>query len=746
MNSTIVPIPKSDIHKITSGQVIIDLSSAVKELIDNSIDAHATQIDIVFRNYGIDSIECSDNGDGISEDNLENLARKHYTSKISNFEDILKVQTLGFRVEALFSLCNVSNLTVITTIKPPISRKVEYDHNGNITSNITTSRNKGTTVQINNMFENLPVRRRNYVKTIKTQFNKCVNLIQSYSIICEGIKFSVFNVTAKGKKNLILTNNGNETISKRLINVYGLPCFKGLCPINLGLSLDSLKEQMLEREQKLASIYGDDSLNLAALNSQDIDYNIKIEGYISKNSLGCGRNTKDRQHIYINRRPVLYPSLSKCFNDTFKLFCVDSNIRYPVFFINIGIDPKLIDVNITPDKRTVLFQYEELILGLLKEHLAKFFDNQEFHVMKASGFGKRKLEESSQILTQDPDPFTDRDTVEPNIKKPRIDSITSSQESFDDTVLGDSLPHEPESEEEEEYEGTQTEVSSIMDYKKTDEDVKNFFYPSSQLEEDKELSNTSGHEDSKTVNLKNLRSFEFQDDQPTLSRVSPILNDDTDRMLCKETTETVILNVDGEKFEHKASVTNDNKLVFLDEPYIEKGEGEAEGGNPNDENYTNDVYEDKEEAFSDEGDENFAQLLPSVQVNIKDPFKCRWNNNMDNLQVEKYRSLSAGTDTEHNIQSFVGSQIQHRMYELDLPIETGFISMLKSNKRKVDMVFSESNNHGNDNTEEKVMLDNNEEDVEEIVRQLTLTVKKEDFAQIQGGRAVQSRFYYHNEE
>ena len=739
MNPTIVPIPKLDVHKITSGQVIIDLSSAVKELIDNSIDAHATQIDIVFRNYGIDSIECSDNGDGISEDNLANLARKHYTSKISNFEDILKVQTLGFRGEALFSLCNVSNLTVIATIKPPVSRKVEYDHNGDIISNITTSRNRGTTVQINNMFENLPVRRRNYIKTIKTQFNKCVNLIQSYSIICEGIKFSVFNATAKGKKNLIFTTNGNETISKRLINVYGLSCFKGLCPINLSLSLDSLKEQMLERERKLASIYGNDSLNPMTSNSQEIDYKIKIEGYISKNSLGCGRNTKDRQHIYINKRPVLYPTLNKCFNDIFKLFCVDSNVRYPVFFINIAIDPRLTDVNITPDKRTVLFQYEELIMGLLKEHLAKFFDNQEFHVLKANGFGKRKPEETSQFLdTQDPSSPIYQDSIGPNTKKPRMESVTLSQESFADTVLENSSLREPgpdeEEEEEEEYEGTQTEVSSVMDFKKTDEDVKNFFYPSSQLEEDKELSDISRHENSKAVNSKDLRSFEFQDSQPNISGISPTINNNNDRVFCKDKTETVVVSVDGEKFEHKASVTDNNKLVFLDEPHIEGGEGEAEGGNLNDENLIREVYEDKEEALSDEGDENFAQLLPPVEVNIKDPFKYHWNNSLDGLQVERYRSLSAGTDTEHSQQSFIGSQIQPRIYELDLPIETGFLTMLKSTKRKVDMAFSDSsNNNGNDNdnSAERVMLENDdEEDVEEIVKQLTLAVKKEDFAKM----------------
>lgn len=91
-----------DVHRITSGQVITDLTTAVKELVDNSIDANASQIEIIFKDYGLESIECSDNGDGIDPSNYEFLALKHYTSKIAKFQDVAKVQTLGFRGGPIF--------------------------------------------------------------------------------------------------------------------------------------------------------------------------------------------------------------------------------------------------------------------------------------------------------------------------------------------------------------------------------------------------------------------------------------------------------------------------------------------------------------------------------------------------------------------------------------------------------------------------------------------------------------------
>ena len=113
--SSITAIDKESIHQICSGQVILDLSSALKELIENSIDANSTKIDVTINNYGINCLQ-DDNGKGINEEDFQQIALKHYTSKLKDFDNLKDLNTLGFRGEALSSLCAVSNVEIITKI------------------------------------------------------------------------------------------------------------------------------------------------------------------------------------------------------------------------------------------------------------------------------------------------------------------------------------------------------------------------------------------------------------------------------------------------------------------------------------------------------------------------------------------------------------------------------------------------------------------------------------------------------
>lgn len=124
-------IDASSVHRICSGQVILDLATAVKELVENAIDAEATSIEVKLRGYGAVSIEVIDNGTGIPQEAWEVLARKHTTSKISNFADLDSVLSYGFRGEALSSLCGVATLTVTTaTSNGPSAMKLVYNTEG----------------------------------------------------------------------------------------------------------------------------------------------------------------------------------------------------------------------------------------------------------------------------------------------------------------------------------------------------------------------------------------------------------------------------------------------------------------------------------------------------------------------------------------------------------------------------------------------------------------------------------------
>ncbi|CAG8533298.1 16067_t:CDS:10 [Funneliformis mosseae] len=172
--STVKAIDVSSIHRICSGQVILDLATAVKELVENSLDAEAKSIEIRFKEYGIQSVEVIDDGTGIHPTDYESLALKHHTSKLSSFEDLMDISSFGFRGEALSSLCALSKITVSTCTQEeiPTGVKLEYDSHGRLIKRSPTARERGTSIILRGLFESVPVRHREFKKNIKREFGK----------------------------------------------------------------------------------------------------------------------------------------------------------------------------------------------------------------------------------------------------------------------------------------------------------------------------------------------------------------------------------------------------------------------------------------------------------------------------------------------------------------------------------------------------------------------------------------------
>ena len=140
MNSNIQPIDKASIHRLTSGQVITDLATAVKELVDNALDANATTVDLRLCDYGKSLVEVSDNGTGVAPADRVLLARKYHTSKLSKFDDLETLRTLGFRGEALSSLCAVSHVAVVTKVaEEECGVRLEYDEHGELSVETMTA-------------------------------------------------------------------------------------------------------------------------------------------------------------------------------------------------------------------------------------------------------------------------------------------------------------------------------------------------------------------------------------------------------------------------------------------------------------------------------------------------------------------------------------------------------------------------------------------------------------------------------
>ena len=237
--ATIKALEGRTVHQIQSGQVIVDLCSVVKELVENSLDAGATSIEVRFKNYGLDSIEVQDNGVGIPSEDYETIALKHYTSKLLNYDDLSSLQTFGFRGEALSSLCALSNLCITTARAEdaPKGIKLDFEISGKLKSTQVVASQKGTTISVEDIFRNLPVRRRELEKNVKRVYSKALSVLHSYACISTQARISVSNVLTKGKKVLIFATKSGLTTRENIAHVFGAKTLPGLTTMDLNFEM-----------------------------------------------------------------------------------------------------------------------------------------------------------------------------------------------------------------------------------------------------------------------------------------------------------------------------------------------------------------------------------------------------------------------------------------------------------------------------------------------------------------------------
>ncbi|KAI3682756.1 hypothetical protein L1987_82977 [Smallanthus sonchifolius] len=350
---SIKPINKSAIHRICSGQVILDLPSAVKELVENSLDAGATSIEISLKEYGEESFQVVDNGCGISPHNFKALALKHHTSKLTDFPDLQSLTTFGFRGEALSALCNLGDLTVETrTQNEKIATHLTFDRSGLLTDERKTARQVGTTVMVKKLFSNLPVRCKEFHRNIRKEYGKLISLLNAYALTAKGVRLVCKNTTGKNKTSAVLTTQGSGSLKDNIITVFGMNTFTCLEPVNLFIS-DTCQ----------------------------------VDGFLSKSGNGSGRNLGDRQYFFVNGRPVDMPKVSKLVNE---LYRSANSKQYPIAIMNFVVPASICDVNVTPDKRKIFFSDEGSVLKSFKEALLKIYspDLASFSVQKAEELGQ----------------------------------------------------------------------------------------------------------------------------------------------------------------------------------------------------------------------------------------------------------------------------------------------------------------------------------------------------------------------
>lgn len=384
-NVAIKAIDSSAIHQIQSGQVIVDLCSVAKELVENSIDAGATAIgrisvsfvlfswassgrltttlakEVRFKNQGLDSIEVQDNGSGIAPHNYESIALKHYTSKLSSYDDLSTLHTFGFRGEALSSLCALSRFSIVTCTQDeaPRATRIEFEASGKLRSTSVVSGQRGTTVFVEDLFHNLPVRRRELERNIKREWGKVISLLNQYACVQTGVKFTVSQQPTKGKRMILFSTKGNRSTRENIINVFGVKTMNALITMDLKLELTPTTGPLNKGKARA------DSSTTAE---------VRVLGHISRPTHGEGRQTPDRQMFYVNGRPCGLPQFAKVFNEVYRTYNASQS---PFIFADIQLDTHLYDVNVSPDKRTILLHDQGQMLDNLRESLIELFETQD---------------------------------------------------------------------------------------------------------------------------------------------------------------------------------------------------------------------------------------------------------------------------------------------------------------------------------------------------------------------------------
>lgn len=307
------------IGKIAAGEVVDRPASAVKELIENSIDAGSRHITVEIGDGGKDYIRITDDGCGISEEDVAVAFEKHATSKINRIEDLITLQTLGFRGEALPSIAAVSRIELSTRYEREDFGTYLRVEGGEIKERRRITRGWGSTIEVKSLFYNLPARI-GTLKSRSTELRQIVDICINYAVIYPEIKFKLVH-----DENIIINTVGTGKMLDAIVNTYGS---------SVAIELIALKEPA----------YGSPQDHSASTRT-------RIGGYISKPSLSYG--TKKHLFTYVNRRFVRSDLMVKAIKRGYSSLLPRHG--YPFAVISLSIDPSEINVNIHPKKHEISF-------------------------------------------------------------------------------------------------------------------------------------------------------------------------------------------------------------------------------------------------------------------------------------------------------------------------------------------------------------------------------------------------------
>ena len=403
----IVLLDDSTINKIAAGEVIERPASVVKEVMENSIDAGATSITVEIRNGGISYIRVTDNGKGIMQDDLEIAFERHATSKLRSADDLDEIKSMGFRGEALASIASIAKVSLVSKTEDSATGYEVIVEGGNILSKSETGCPNGTSITIENLFYNTPVRYK-FLKKDFTESGYIEDVVARIALVHPEIAIKLINT---GKT--IIQTSGIGDIKPVIYNIYG--------------------KEIAENLIDIAYTYED----------------IMVTGVIGKPVIS--RSNRSNQLFFVNKRYVKDKTLSGAAEQAFKGFVTIG--KHGFLVLNIEMDPKKVDVNVHPAKLEVRFQEETKIFkaiyhaireGLLKGDLVADTSSIDKIDSEKTKYNTEEIKENPSIEKTSNSNFRDilANTIEENKNEKTFEDVMAKLKRMQNIVK--TVKEEPE--------------------------------------------------------------------------------------------------------------------------------------------------------------------------------------------------------------------------------------------------------------------------------------------------------------
>ncbi|OAX79017.1 hypothetical protein ACJ72_06669 [Emergomyces africanus] len=364
------------VNKIAAGEIIVAPMHALKELIENSVDAGATSVEILVKDGGLKLLQITDNGHGIDRDDLGILCERFTTSKLKAFEDLSSIGTYGFRGEALASISHIAHLTVTTkTAGSSCAWRAHYSDGklvpakpGQSAEPKPTAGRGGTQITVEDLFYNVPTRRRAF-RSSSEEYAKILDIVGRYAVHCSGVAFSC---KKHGDSGVSISTSTNSTTVDRIRQIHG-------------------------------SAVGSE---LVEFSVDDPSLGFRASGLASNANYHSKRTTV---LLFINHRSVESSAIRRAIEQAYSNFLPKGG--HPFAYLDLEIEPQRVDVNVHPTKREVNFLNEDEIIGsictAIQQKLATVDSSRTFMVqtlLPVGGTRSNSTNPSAEILDEDRQP------------------------------------------------------------------------------------------------------------------------------------------------------------------------------------------------------------------------------------------------------------------------------------------------------------------------------------------------------